>query len=79
MSKTKYRCKECGIDDQNLIVWEWTMNVPVSEVSTIHFDDNGDTFGRVIYDGVRNFAGDFTGYECCDLCLSDDIEEVKDE
>tara|TARA_R100000963_G_scaffold34589_1_gene28645 strand:- start:1844 stop:2071 length:228 start_codon:yes stop_codon:yes gene_type:complete len=75
MSKTKYRCKECGNDDQNLIVWEWTMNVPVNKVSTIEINPSGMS----IYDGVRKFDGEFTGYERCDLCFSDDLEEVQDE
>ena len=51
MSKTQYRCKECGNDNQNLIVWEWTMHVPVSEVATMRVGYNG---------GVKDFAGEFT-------------------
>ena len=66
MSKTQYRCKECGNDNQNLIVWEWTMHVPVSEVATMRVGYNG---------GVKDFAGEYTGYEHCEECSSDDIKE----
>ena len=63
MSETKYRCKECSNDDQELFVWAYTVYVSNGEMPNIFWDDFK--------------SGSFTEHPTCSECGSDDIGEVQ--